>query len=781
MWPASWACTEAFPPMHSFFCPSPLRPVAACVALACGLAALPALAVEPFTLRDIRIEGLQRTDPGTVFAALPFRIGDTYTDEKGAAGLRALFATGLFKDVRIEVEGDVLVVIADERAVISSVNFIGLKEFDKDTLTKSLKDAGIGEGLPFDRAVIDRAEQEIKRQYLTRSLYGAEVVTTITPLERNRVDVTFTMTEGEAAKIKEIRIVGAKAFSESTLLGLFEQSTGGWLTWYTKSDRYSRTKLNADLEALRAYYTNRGYLEFVVESTQVTISPDKQDISITISVREGQRYTVTAVRLEGDYLGRDQEFRDLVRIKPGESYRAEDVAQTTRLFTERFGLFGYAFARVEQRPEIDRATGQVVVVLNAEPQRRVYVRRVNVAGNTRTRDEVVRREFRQFESAWYDGQKIKLSRDRVDRLGYFKEVNVETNEVAGTADQVDLTINVVEKPTGNLMLGAGFSSADKLALTGSIKQENVFGSGNYLGIEVNTSKYNRNIVLSTVDPYFTMDGISRAFDVYYRTSKPLNSQGVDYELSTPGASIRFGVPFSEYDTVFFGIGVESTQIKGPGALPNSYLIYREQFGERSLTVPLTLGWARDQRDSALVPTTGSYKRVNVELSALGDARYVRANAQYQQYIPLGPQFTLGLNGELGWGKGIGGRPYPIFKNFYGGGLGSVRVFDQSSLGPVDVTGTYIGGNRRINFNAELYVPVPGAGNDKTLRIFGFTDVGNVWGEHESLDAGTLRASAGIGLSWISPVGPLKLSFGAPIRKERNDRIQKFQFQIGTAF
>ncbi|URI08678.1 outer membrane protein assembly factor BamA [Aquincola tertiaricarbonis] len=767
--------------MHSFFCPSPLRPVAACVAVVCGLAALPALAVEPFTLKDIRIEGLQRTDPGTVFAALPFRIGDTYNDEKGAAGLRALFATGLFKDVRMEVEGDVLVVIAEERAVISSVNFIGLKEFDKDTLTKSLKDAGIGEGLPFDRAVVDRAEQEIKRQYLTRSLYGAEVVTTITPLERNRVDVTFTMTEGEAAKIKDIRIVGAKAFSESTLLGLFEQSTGGWLTWYTKADRYSRTKLNADLETLRAYYTNRGYLEFAVESTQVTISPDKQDISITISVREGQRYTVTAVRLEGDYLGRDQEFKDLVRIKPGEPYRAEDVAQTTRQFTERFGLFGYAFARVEQRPEIDRASGQVVVVLNAEPQRRVYVRRVNVAGNTRTRDEVVRREFRQFESAWYDGQKIKLSRDRVDRLGYFKEVNIETNEVAGTADQVDLTINVVEKPTGNLMLGAGFSSADKLALTGSIKQENVFGSGNYLGIEVNTSKYNRNIVFSTVDPYFTVDGISRAFDVYYRTSKPLNSQGVDYELSTPGASIRFGVPFSEYDTVFFGVGVESTNIKGTGALPNSYLLYREEFGQRSLTVPFTLGWARDQRDSALVPTNGSYKRVNVELSTLGDARYVRANAQYQRYIPLGTQFTLGLNSEVGWGKGLGGRPFPIFKNFYGGGLGSVRVFDQSSLGPVDVTGTYIGGNRRINLNAELYVPVPGAGNDKTLRIFGFTDAGNVWGEHESIDASSLRVSAGIGLSWISPVGPLKLSFGSPIRKERNDRIQKFQFQIGTAF
>lgn len=390
-----------------------LRPVAACIAI---LAATPsARAVEPFVLKDIRIEGLQRTDPGTVFASLPFRIGETYTDEKGAAALRALFATGLFKDVRIEIDGEVAVVVVEERAIIASVNFVGLKEFDKDTLTKSLKDAGIGEGQPFDKAVIDRAEQEIKRQYLSRSLYGAEVVTTVTPLERNRVNVTFTMVEGGAAKIKEIRILGTQAFSEGTLKGLFEQTTSGWLTWYTKNDRYSRTKLNADLETLRAYYTNRGYLEFAVESTQVTISPDKQDITITITVREGQPYTVTAVRLEGDYLGKDDEFRQAVRIKPGEAYRSEDVAETVRRFNEIYGQYGYAFARIEPRPEIDRANGQVVVVLQGEPQRRVYVRRIDVSGNTRTRDEVVRREFRQFESAWYDGARIKLSRDRVDR------------------------------------------------------------------------------------------------------------------------------------------------------------------------------------------------------------------------------------------------------------------------------------------------------------------------------------------------------------------------------
>jgi outer membrane protein insertion porin family len=759
-----------------------LRPVAAVVVSFAVLALAPATvrAAEPFAIEDIRVEGLQRTDPGTVFASLPFRVQDTYTDEKGAAALRALFATGLFKDVRIEIEGKVVVVIVEERSIIAAVTFVGLKEFDTDTLLKALKDSGIGEGLPFDRALVDRAEQEIKRQYLTKSLYGAEVTTTITPLERNRVNVVFTMSEGEAAKIREIRIVGNKAFSEGTLLGLMGRTTGGWLTWYTKTDRYSRSELNADLETIRAYYTNRGYLEFDIESTQVTISPDKQDIGITISVREGQPYTVTAVRLEGEYLGREEDFRRAVRIKPGDPFRSADVAATSKSFGDLFGQFGYAFARIESRPEIDRAAGQVVVVLNADPQRRVYVRRINVAGNDRTRDEVVRREFRQLESAWYDGERIKLSRDRVDRLGFFKDVNVETDEVPNSPDQVDLTIKVTEKPTGNLLVGAGYSSSDKLSFTASIKQENVFGSGNYLGIEFNTSRSNRNLVLSTVDPYWTVDGISRAIDVFYRTAKPINSQGEEYTLVTPGTAIRFGVPFSDFDTVFFGIGFEQTRIEG-SVTNKSYRDYRELYGANSTAIPVTIGWARDQRDSLLAPTVGKYQRVNLEWSVAGDVRYLRTNLQYQQYLPITNRYTLGLNAELGWGKGLGDKPYPIFKNFFGGGLGSVRTFQQGSLGTVDVTNNYIGGNRRLNLNAELYVPVPGSGNDKTFRLFGFVDAGNVWGESEKIRADSLRASTGIGLSWVSPVGPLKLSWGTPIRSQPTDRIEKFQFQIGTAF
>ncbi|MDO9073233.1 MAG: outer membrane protein assembly factor BamA [Rubrivivax sp.] len=758
-------------------------PAAALVVAVATLAAAPAaLAVTPFVLKDIRVEGLQRTDPGTVFAALPFRIGDTYTDDKGSAALRALFTTGLFKDVRIEIEGEVAIIIVDERSIIGAVSFVGLKEFDKEPLTKSLRDAGIGEGLPFDRALVDRAEQEIKRQYLSRSLYGAEVVTTITPLERNRVNVTFTMTEGDAAKIADIRIVGATVFSERTLRDLFELTPTGWFTWYSKTDRYSRTKLNADLEKLRAYYVNRGYLEFAIESTQVTISPDKQTIAVAISIKEGQPYTVTSVRLEGDYLGKEAEFQAFVLLRPGQPYRGDAVTETSKRFTDLFGLYGYAFARIDTRPEIDRATGQVAVVFTAEPQRRVYVRRIDVAGNTRTRDEVVRREFRQLEGAWYDGGLIKLSKQRVERLGFFKEdIDVETKEVAGAPDQVDLVVNVVEKPTGNLLIGAGYSNAEKLTFTASVKQDNAFGSGNYLGIELNTSKYNRTVVVSTVDPYWTVDGISRAIDVFYRTSRPFNSLGDSYDLKTPGATVRFGVPFSEYDTVFLGLGFERTEIGTSTGIPLSYLNYRTLYGAKTNSFPLTLGWARDARDSVLTPTAGRYQRLNFEWAFAGDVRYLRTNAQYQEYWPLPFRMSVGVNAELGWGKGLGGKPFPVFKNFYGGGLGTVRAFEQSSLGVVDPTGAYIGGAKRVNVNTELYFPVPGTGNDRSLRIFAFVDAGNVWREDETITAESFRSSAGVGLSWISPVGPLKLSWGKPLRLQRNDRIQRFQFQIGTAF
>jgi len=740
-----------------------------------------AWAVDPFTVRDIRVEGLQRVEAGTIFASLPVRVGDTYDDQKGAAAIQAIFALGLFKDVRIEASGDVLVVIVEERPTVADVEFGGNKEFDKDVLRRMMRDIGLADGRPFDKALLDRAEQEIKRQYINRSLYASEVVTTVTPIERNRVNLSFAITEGDRAKIKEIRIVGNKEFQESTLRNLFDLDTGGWLSWYTKSDQYSRAKLNADIETLRSYYLTRGYLEFRVDSTQVVISPDKQDISVVINVTEGERYVVSGVKLEGNYLGKDDEFKSLVVIRPGQAYNADEVVQTTKAFTDYFGNFGYAFARVEARPEVDRVNNRVALVIQAEPSRRAYVRRINVAGNNRTRDEVVRREFRQFESAWYDADKIRRSRDRVDRLGFFREVGIETQEIPGAPDQVDLTLTVAERATGNLSLGAGYSSGDGLGLTAGIKQENAFGSGNSLGIQVDTSKINRTVVFNTTDPYFTVDGVSRSIDLYHRSIRPYVNTN-SYQLVTTGASLRFGVPFTETDTVYFGVGLERTEIVPGTNLPAAYTTYANQFGFVSNGVPLTIGWARDTRDSALVPNSGRYQRLNGEWGVGGDTRYLSGSYQFQQYWPLNKQYTLAFNGDLAYGKGLGGRAFPLFKNFYGGGLGSVRGFEQGSLGERDtVNNGSLGGNKKVNLNFEILTPFPGAGNDRTLRMFGFVDVGNVYGESQPMRLNELRASVGVGISWISPVGPLRLAIANPIRKLSGDRIQRVQFQIGTSF
>ncbi|RZI42307.1 outer membrane protein assembly factor BamA [Herbaspirillum sp. HC18] len=771
--------------------PQPFFPRRLIAAAAFALCAGHALAVEPFVVKDIRVEGIQRTEAGTVFSYLPVRVGETYTDEKGASAIKALYATGFFKDVRIEVEGDVLVVSVEERPAIASVDFSGTKEFDKEALTKALKDIGLGESRIFDKALVDRAEQELKRQYLSRGLYGVQITTTVTPVERNRVNINFAVDEGEVSRIKQINIVGNKAFSDSELLGLLNLRTPGWFTWYTKADQYSKQKLTGDIETLRSYYLNRGYLEMQVESTQVSITPDKKDIYITININEGEKFTVGNVKLEGEMFGREEELKSLIELKTGDVYSGEKLAESVKKISERMGNFGYAFANVNANPEINREKKEVSFTVLIDPGKRVYVRRINIAGNTKTRDEVIRREFRQFENSWYDGEKIKLSRDRVDRLGYFKEVNIETPEVPGTTDQVDVSMTVAEKPTGNILLGAGFSSSEKIILTGSIQQANAFGSGNTLGIDVNTSRRNKTLALSQVTPYFTDDGISRSYEVFLRTARPPEVNTGDYLVRTTGANIKFGVPFSEVDTVFFGAGVERTNVltytdvPGFNNSPEVYKRYVTDFGDgteaTTTSFPLTAAWQRDNRDSALVPTKGRYQRANLEIAPFGSLQYYRAMYQHQWFRPLFRTVTLALNGELDYGAGLGGKPYPIFKNFYAGGIGSVRGFEGSSLGPRASNGDPLGGTSRIIANAELQFPFPGSGNDRTLRWFTFFDAGNVFGEGQKIQISELRYSVGAGISWVSPIGPLKLSYGAPLNAKEGDRKQRFQFQLGTGF
>jgi outer membrane protein insertion porin family len=785
--------------------PRSMRPLISASAVA-GLfgVATGASAFEPFVVRDIRVEGIQRTDAGTVFSYLPIKVGDTFNDERATAALKALYATGFFKDVRIDADNNVLVVIVEERPAIASIDFTGMKEFDKDTLKKALRDIGLYETAIFDRSSLDRAEQELKRQYLMRGKYGATMTTTVTPLERNRVSVTFNVDEGDVATIKQIHIVGNKLFAEKQLLEEVTMTTPGWFTWYSKTDQYSKEKLNTDLEALRNFYLNRGYLEFNVESTQVSITPDKKDIFITINVSEGEKYSVSDIKIAGEALVTEEELRRLLQLKVGDVYSGEKLTASTKAIQERLGALGYAFANANAQPELDRVNHVVAFTIFVDPGRRVYVRRINVTGNTKTRDEVVRREMRQAEGGWYDVDAIKLSKERLERLAYFKEVKAETPQVSGTNDQVDVNVNVIEKPTGTFNIGAGYSALDKVILTTSVQQGNVFGSGQTVGLQLDTSSLNRTAVLSATDPYFTDNGVSRTVDIFYRTTNPSDTDLGDFAVRTAGAGLSFGVPFTEYDTVFFGLRYEKTSLDVFDTSPQVYIDYVNQFGPRTSALISTVGWQRDSRDSGITPTRGRYQRANIEATVpAGTLRYYRATYQQTYYYPISQNYTLSLNGEVDYARGFDGKPLPVFKNFYAGGIGSVRGYDTSSIGPRDINGDPIGGAKRFNLNAELLFPLPGTGKDRAFRGFVFGDMGGVYAEKTKITAAesfvsttstdpltglattTTRAvgsgvkySVGFGINWLSPLGSLKLSYALPLHSKPDDKLQRLQFNIG---
>lgn len=743
----------------------------------------PALAFEPFAVKDIRVEGIQRTEAGTVFSYLPVKVGDTLNDEKAAQSIKALFATGFFKDVRIEVDKDVMVVVVQERPAIAKLDFIGMKEFEKDVIVKALKETGIAEGRIFDRALLEKAEQELKRQYLTRGKYGVNITTTVTPLERNRVGINFNIEEGVAARIKQINLVGTKAFNDKELLSQFELTTPGWLTWYTKNDQYSRQKLSADLEKLKSFYMNQGYLEFNVESTQVSISPDKQDVYITINVTEGDRYQVSSVKLAGDFTISEEELRKLVLVKPGDVFSRERLNESTKAISDRLGKEGYAFANVNAAPDIDKEKRKVAFTIFVDPGKRVYVRRINVSGNTKTRDEVIRREMRQMEGGWYDADRVTISKQRIDKLGFFSDVVVETPAVPGTADQLDVNLKVTEKPTGNLMLGLGTSSTDKIILSGSIAQNNFLGSGNNVSIQVNSAKSYRTYVFSYTNPYFTPDGVSQGFDVYHRTVNTSSTAIAYYSSASTGGGIRFGFPIGEKQSLGVGLGIDYTQITTYSDSPQYYKDFVRDFGDSNLSVPLTLNWASDGKDSFFFPTKGTFQKAGIEIAVPGgDLTYYRANYQLQHFIPLNTKFTLMLNGEFGYADGYGGKGLPFYKNFYAGGVTSVRGYKASSLGPITVDNGSefrIGGNRRVVGNAELLWSIPGM--EKSLRMGWFFDAGQVYGKGENLALGDLRYSTGLSAAWISPIGPLKFSFGLPLNKQDSDKSESFQFQLGTTF
>ena len=748
-------------------------------ALLAALGSPEAHAFDPFVVQDIRVEGVQRTEAGTVFSYLPIKVGDRVDDAKAAAAVKALFATGFFRDVRLEVQGGVLIVSVQERPTISRIEITGNKEFETDNLKKALKEIGLSEAKIFDRSALDRAEQEMKRQYITRGKYAAQVTTTVTPQERNRVAVNFNIVEGDSAKIARINIVGNKAFSEAQLLNEMQLTTPGWTTWYTKNDQYSKQKLSADLETIRSFYQNRGYLEFNVESTQVSITPDKEDIYITVNITEGEPFSVADVRLAGDLPVSGDELGRLISIRTGEIYSRERLQATAKAISDRLGTEGYAFANVNIVPEIDREKHQAAFVIYVDPGRRVYIRKINISGNARTRDEIIRREMRQLESAWYDGARIERSKVRIRRLGYFEDVNIETPPVVGTTDQADVDVTVTEKATGSVQAGVGYSSADGLVLSGSVSQQNIFGTGNALTVAINTSKVYRTISLAFLEPYWTVDGVSRTLEVYYRTTDPGSLAISQYGSTTLGGAVGFGVPISETDQINVGMRVEHTDLTLFTNSPPLYYQFVREFGATTDSFILSAGWSRDTRDDIIYPTKGTLQSALGEVG-FGDLSYYKLNYLIQHFWPIYGDFVLMLRGDTGYGDGYSGKPLPFFKAFYAGGVGSVRGYDTASLGPKDIFGNATGGKRKIVGNAELFYPI--LKGDKSVRLSAFFDAGQIYvdGNIEPLYE-SFRYSYGLGLAWNSPVGPLKFSYGIPINNQPGDKIQHFQFQVGTVF
>jgi len=764
-----------------------------------------AFAAAPFVVKDIRVEGLQRVEPGTIFSYLPVKVGESFDDTKGAEAIRSIFNTGFFKDVQIKVDNDILVVIVEERPTISKLDITGMKEFEKDGILKALRSIGLADARYFDKALVDKAEQEIKKQYISKGFYDTEILTTVTPNERNQVSVYFNIVEGEASKIAEINIIGSSVFPEKELKKQFQISTTGWFSWYTKNNRYSKQKLSADLETLRSFYLNQGYLEFRIDSTQVSISPDKKGMYVTINIFEGNQYKVKDIKLSGEMFGKDAELRALVPLKAGDIYSSAQLNAGTKAIADALSAYGYAFATITPQPDLRKEDKLVDMLLVVDPGKRAYVKNINIVGNARTRDTVIRREMRQLESSWYDGEKIKLSKDRINRLGYFTEVDVATQEVPGSSDQVDLTVKVSEKPSGSLSLGAGFSTSDGFMISAGINQENAFGTGTSIGFNVNTSQVNRTLVLSQFDPYFTEDGISRYTDLYYRTSKPLYYLGdTQYAIVTQGSSLRFGIPYSEKGRYFVGGAVEFLSLSTSINSPVTYQQYAASlsgfdptlvgttsdpqlgnYSAQSWNIPLTVGWSKDGRDSALLPSSGTFQTANFEVSMpIDQMQYYRGFYSHQYFYPVTKTNVLSLSGQAGYGLSYGSQVFPITKNYYLGGIGSVRGFTPGSMGPQvfnSAIGAFqpTGGPSKAVFNLEYSIPAPGSGTDKTLRFFSFFDAGNVYSGAPNIS--DLRYSYGLGITWISPLGPLKFSYAIPLNQTSLDHIQGFQFQIGTTF
>jgi outer membrane protein insertion porin family len=767
------------------------------------------LALESFVIQDIRIEGLQRISLGTAFTYLPLKVGETLDDARSTDAIRALFKTGFFEDVWLSRDGDVLVIHVIERPSISSIKIYGNKEIKTEDLTKALKDIGLAEGRVFNRSLLDQIEQELNRQYFALGNYGVKIKSTITDLERNRVDVQLDIEEGDPALIRQIKIVGAYAFSEQELLDELQLSMPTAFSFLTSSDKYSKQVLVGDLEKLRSYYLDRGYINFNIDSTQVSISPDKKDVYITINLTEGDQYFVKDISLAGDLIIPREDIEKLITLQPGDIFSRQKIIDTTAQITDRLGVDGYAFANVNPIPKIDKAAKQVSLSLFIDPGSRVYVRRINIIGNTKTKDEVIRRELRQMEGGWISTPLVNRSKIRLQRLGFFDEVKLDTPAVPGTTDQVDINIEVSEGSTGSFTAGVGYGSEGGILFNASVSLNNYLGTGKQVKIEGSKNDITEFYNFSWNNPYYTLDGISRGFSLYSRTTDASQANLADFLTDKLGANINFGIPLTEYTRARFGIGVEDTKIiVNDAEAPLYYSFWVREYGENFLTYISTIDHTYDSRNKILFPDSGILSRTSAEIAFPGgDLEYYKASYDLRFYVPLGRKMTFLMGGEFAYGDGYGDTSaLPFFENYFAGGIRSVRGFRQNTIGPKGIdcrqveqddgnggttttqicTADYsIGGNAKFEGRTELIFSNPFEDEpSKNFRLSAFIDFARVYTniDTEAIVADDrLRASYGLGAVWITPVGALNFSLAWPLISYEGDRTEVFGFNIGSPF
>lgn len=747
----------------------------------CCLFVMPAWAQSSFVLTDIEVIGLERVSEGAVFSHLPVDVGDRVEDAQAGTLLHSLYASGLFDDIKIGRDGDKLVIRVKERPAIADISFTGNNDIDSDSLKKGLKQAGIEKGQVFNRSLLEDLERELRQQYYTHGKYNLKIDTEVKPLDGNRVDIDITISEGVVSKIKRVNIIGNEAYSDKEVERDFKSGVPAWWAVLSSKDDYSRQKFAADLEALRSYYLDRGHLNFNIDSTQVTMTPDKKDIYLNINISEGDRYTVKKTVLGGDLIFDEAEMRKLLTFQEGETFSRAKVTRSIRAIKEKLGEKGYAFATVDVAPQIDDQENTVTLNLVVKPGKRVYVRRINFYGNAKTRDEVFRREMRQLEGAWYSTPDVERSKVRIQRLPFVETVNIERRRVPGSDEFVDLDITVTERLAGSFSAGAGYSQNQGVLVNLAFNQDNFFGTGKKLGINFNNSSSNTVYSINYTNPYYTIDGISRGFTAFYRTTDAAEEDISDYLADRYGLSVNYGIPLTEYDGFRFSLGYENIHIKtNADRTPQSIIDFTEQNGNSYSQFVSNASFTHDTRDRTVFATKGNLQRLRLEASVPGsDLDYYKLSYRNTYLWRLSSKFTLSSMFDVAYGDSYSETTdLPFFEKYYAGGITSVRGYRPNRLGPQSEKDTSLGGNFRTLGRAELFFPAPFAAENRSVRMGAFVDIGNVFNSPDDFDQDELRSSIGLSFEWLSPIGPLTFSYADTLHSKPGDDRQAFQFYIG---